>query len=158
MASGTDSGQRPRRLHLHTQRAPHKPCRIFAIEKTTWLRSSLRRYFRDAAKALFCLHSSLIASPSACQIDRTVARRSFGMIMAHLASLGIVSSIDPPLFPHFQLVLEVQQQISTWHSSSCEEVCAHPTLFEVVWSRPMGEDMYEQFPSWCQCLCDLGHQ
>lgn len=65
MAFGTDSGQRPRRLHLHTQRAPRKPCRISAIDKTTWLCSASHRYLLSAAKAPFCSHSSSTASPCA---------------------------------------------------------------------------------------------
>lgn len=51
---------------------------------------------------------------------------------AHLAGLGIVLAIDPPLVLNLEIPLEIQQKIGRGHGPAREEVSRHPALLVVV--------------------------
>lgn len=63
MASGKDNGKPPKFARPHTQKARRKPCRIFAIYKTTWRCCPCHMSSLNAAKLNPCLHSCSPASP-----------------------------------------------------------------------------------------------
>ena len=65
----------------------------------------------------------------------------------HLASLGVMSSIDPPLLLQCQVSLKEMKQIGTGHGAASEEVRAHPALLEVVWRSGVRKDMNKEFPT-----------
>lgn len=67
-------------------------------------------------------------------------------------------SIDPPLLLNLEVSLEEEQQISRRHGATGEEVCRHPSLLVIVWSRAMGEYVHEEFASRLQGSGNLGHE
>ena len=48
--------------------------------------------------------------------------------------------------------------IGAWHSSTREEVSAHPAVFEIIWRRLMSENVYKNLSAWFECPSHLGHQ
>lgn len=50
------------------------------------------------------------------------------------------------------------QQISARHGATGEEMCAHPSLFEVVWRRLVAEDVHKELPPRPQSRSYLCHQ